>query len=130
MRRHRKSHEEGIHACTLCSSVFDSLIFLERHVDRVHISYVLLYIHHDSILTMFLDPVIYKCGTCSKSFGKWSELRKHVQTDHPFQCSACKKIYSKPYNLKQHIKEKHMNEEVITCDWPGCESKIQTVSVI
>lgn len=74
-----------------------------------------------------IDPVVYKCGSCSKSFSKWSGLRKHVQLDHPFQCSACNKVYSKPFNLKQHIKEKHMNEEVIECDWPGCESKLQTV---
>lgn len=79
------------------------------------------------LIMMFLDPVEYKCGTCPEIFSKWSMLRKHMMTAHPHECSACKKVYSKLYNLRQHIKEKHMNGEVVICDWPGCGAELKTV---
>lgn len=52
---------------------------------------------------------------------------KHIAHEHPIQCSICKKTYSKRFNLKQHIKEKHMKEEEIECNRPGCEATLQNV---
>ncbi|KAG2199439.1 hypothetical protein INT47_011551 [Mucor saturninus] len=109
LRRHKMTHEVGTHTCPTCKSVFDSSLQLEKHIDRVHI-----------------NPVVYKCGTCTETFNKWSTLRKHMMTEHPFKCSVCKKAYGKKYNLKQHIKEKHMNMGVVTCDWPGCGADLKT----
>lgn len=109
LRWHRATHEKGTHGCDQCSSVFDSLPALEKHIDRVHD-----------------NPVIYNCGVCDSKFTKWTELRKHTLKDHPIQCTVCNKTYTRKSNLKQHIKEKHMGQETIKCDWPGCESILQT----
>ncbi|GAA5817068.1 hypothetical protein MFLAVUS_010605 [Mucor flavus] len=109
LRWHKASHEKSAHPCSVCQTVFDSLPALEKHKDRVH-----------------ENPVTYNCSICQNIFAKWTELRKHVQTDHPIQCTLCKRVYSKTFNLKQHIKEKHIEQEIIPCDWPGCESVLQT----
>jgi general transcription factor IIIA len=71
--------------------------------------------------------VLYNCHACSQSFKKWTELRKHTLTDHPIQCTVCNKTYTKQYNLKQHIKEKHTKRCTVQCEWPGCQSELDTV---
>jgi DNA-directed RNA polymerase subunit RPC12/RpoP len=73
--------------------------------------------------------VLYNCSSCQQTFKKWTELRKHIQNDHPIQCTICNKVYTKAFNLKQHIKEKHIEQETIQCDWPGCDSVLETVSL-
>ncbi|CAO3633250.1 unnamed protein product [Mucor hiemalis] len=109
LRWHRATHEKGTHECKQCTSVFDSLPALEKHIDRVH-----------------ENPVIYNCGLCDNKFTKWTKLREHTLKDHPIQCTVCDKTYTRKGNLRQHIKEKHMGQETIKCDWPGCDSTLQT----
>ncbi|KAJ5219654.1 hypothetical protein N7468_008858 [Penicillium chermesinum] len=48
------------------------------------------------------------------AFGRWAELKRHIETKHVypnhFQCYRCKKQYNRKDNLEEHCKKAHPHD--------------------
>lgn len=67
---------------------------------------------NDAPPSCFPSPLIeisnrsYMCGHpgCGTTTSKWSDLRAHIQQQHPPTCPACSKTFKSRSNLKSHLK--------------------------
>ncbi|KAI8886185.1 hypothetical protein K501DRAFT_322050 [Backusella circina FSU 941] len=111
LRWHKATHSTEKHHCEECSVEFKQLSSLEKHIKRVH-----------------ENPIVYKCSrnNCDQVFKKWTELQKHVSLEHPSICTICNTTYTKRSTLKTHIREKHLEPIQIECEYPGCDSVLQS----
>ena len=63
---------------------------------------------------------------CDKRFTSEARLKSHMTshiTEYRYKCpfDGCDKILKTESGLKKHYKQQHTENEMIRCDWPGCE---------
>lgn len=116
LRNHMCIHtKKKPHPCTHegCDRSFDTRAKLKAHTTTVH-----------------SKELRYCCGQegCDAKFAKYAELQRHDKHDHEHKCTICDKVYETRPKLAYHISTVHLQKELFTCHWDGCQRGFKMVS--
>ena len=95
--------EEGPHKCPKCSKLYSTILYLDRHLRRVHTN---------------VQERRFKCSICSCSFTELYALKRHSlmhRQEKPFKCSACSRSFTRRDLLTLHRKSHFVNKP-FKCD--------------
>ena len=108
---HFISHFTGEIKCEQCNATFTFKSGLENH----------LLVHENKRK--------FKCPHegCNKTFNTEMILNQHKLVhlqNKLYQCNYCSFKTNRRENLDYHIKAKHMKQDLVKCNWPGCNKKM------
>ncbi|XP_071445625.1 zinc finger protein 497-like [Hetaerina americana] len=124
--------------CCRCPQIFESLVFLERHVKTQH-SDQRPYSCDECGATFKLEKYLkkhaklhsgvrpFKCAVCAKAFRNRSELELHSTvhvTELKFECGDCGKKFRAKHLLKIHLR----NHNLARIQCPECPTKFTQMS--
>lgn len=106
LRKHGKTHAQGIFPCEVCNKSFTTQTKKRNHMKGVHTN---------------SGWLRNKCPQCPEVFASYYERSEHlvklhnaVPVVHP--CNACNKVYKKKYELNRHIRHHHLQQKSFLCD--------------
>ncbi|XP_075989283.1 uncharacterized protein LOC142985169 isoform X3 [Anticarsia gemmatalis] len=136
LRKHGKTHAQGIFPCDFCEKTYTSLTKKRNHEKGVHTGGWLRNKcpHCPQIFVSYYDrsehlvkehnqaPVIYPCNACNKTYKKKFELNRHIKHHHlqqkSFLCDKCNAKFFSKRGLADHL-SRHTGGEVCSCDICG-----------
>uniref|UniRef100_A0A8D9B9M8 Zinc finger protein 91 n=1 Tax=Cacopsylla melanoneura TaxID=428564 RepID=A0A8D9B9M8_9HEMI len=156
------------HVCIVCGSAFGLARRLKTHYIRRHTVNILTQANHDTedkldvtkifnvnkedCQIMLGEKVKFKCPECPRSYGNFSELKKHLAVhtgEKQFVCSVCQRGFYMKNRLNEHYKRVHhmnftsrdhdLRRETETnvdgvrkykCPQPGCASSFQRFNAL
>ncbi|CAG9789656.1 unnamed protein product [Diatraea saccharalis] len=110
LRKHGKTHAQGIFPCDYCDKSYTSLTKKRNHEKGVHTG----------------GWLRNKCPHCPQIFVSYYDRSEHLVKEHNetpivYPCNACNKIYKKKFELNRHIKHHHLQQRSFLCD--QCNAK-------
>ncbi|XP_028032157.1 zinc finger protein 271-like [Bombyx mandarina] len=105
LRKHHKTHAQGVFTCDYCEKTYGSLTKKRNHEKGVHEG----------------GWLRNKCPHCPEVFVSYYDRSEHLvkvhnQTPILYPCNACNKIYKKKFELNRHIKHHHLQQKNFVCD--------------
>ncbi|XP_050559512.1 zinc finger protein 761 isoform X1 [Spodoptera frugiperda] len=110
LRKHGKTHAQGIFPCDFCDKSYTSMTKKRNHEKGVHTG----------------GWLRNKCPHCPEVFVSYYDRSEHLvkvhnQTPIIYPCNACNKTYKKKFELNRHIKHHHLQQRSYLCD--KCNAK-------
>ncbi|CAH2987571.1 unnamed protein product [Chilo suppressalis] len=110
LRKHGKTHAQGIFPCDYCDKTYTSLTKKRNHEKGVHTG----------------GWLRNKCPHCPQIFVSYYDRSEHLVKEHNekpiiYPCNACNKTYKKKFELNRHIKHHHLQQKSFLCD--QCNAK-------
>ncbi|CAB3262403.1 unnamed protein product [Arctia plantaginis] len=110
LRKHGKTHAQGIFPCDYCDKSYTSLTKKRNHEKGVHTG----------------GWLRNKCPHCPEIFVSYYDRSEHLVKEHNqapviYPCNACNKTYKKKFELNRHIKHHHLQQRSYLCD--KCNAK-------
>lgn len=136
LRKHGKTHAQGIFPCDFCDKSYTSLTKKRNHEKGVHTGgwlrnkcphcpeiFVSYYDRSEHLVKVHNQtPVIYPCNACNKTYKKKFELNRHIKHHHlqqrSFLCDKCNAKFFSKRGLADHL-SRHSGGEVCSCDICG-----------
>ncbi|XP_030033816.1 zinc finger protein 90 homolog isoform X1 [Manduca sexta] len=110
LRKHGKTHAQGIFPCDFCEKTYTSMTKKRNHEKGVHKG----------------GWLRNKCPHCPEVFVSYYDRKEHLVKVHNeapiiYPCNACNKTYKKKFELNRHIKHHHLQQKSFFCD--KCNAK-------
>lgn len=110
LRKHGKTHAQGVFPCDYCEKSYTSLTKKRNHEKGVHTG----------------GWLRNKCPHCPQIFVSYYDRSEHLVKVHNetpiiYPCNACNKTYKKKFELNRHIKHHHLQQKNYLCD--KCNAK-------
>lgn len=136
LRKHGKTHAQGIFPCDFCGKSYTSLTKKRNHEKGVHTGgwlrnkcphcpeiFVSYYDRSEHLVKVHNQtPIIYPCNACNKTYKKKFELNRHIKHHHlqqrSFLCDKCNAKFFSKRGLADHL-SRHTGGEVCSCDVCG-----------
>lgn len=136
LRKHGKTHAQGIFPCDYCSKTYTSLTKKRNHEKGVHTGgwlrnkcphcpeiFVSYYDRSEHLVKVHNEtPIIYPCNACNKTYKKKFELNRHIKHHHlqqkSFLCDQCNAKFFSKRGLVDHL-SRHNGRELCSCDVCG-----------
>ncbi|XP_053623254.1 zinc finger protein 668-like isoform X1 [Plodia interpunctella] len=136
LRKHGKTHAQGIFPCAYCEKSYTSLTKKRNHEKGVHTGgwlrnkcphcpeiFVSYYDRSEHLVRVHNEaPIVYPCNACNKTYKKKFELNRHIKHHHlqqrSFMCDKCNSKFFSKRGLVDHL-SRHLGGEVFTCDVCG-----------
>ncbi|KAM3957674.1 LOW QUALITY PROTEIN: uncharacterized protein ACR2FA_008387 [Aphomia sociella] len=136
LRKHDKTHAQGIFPCDFCDKSYTSLTKKRNHEKGVHTGgwlrnkcphcpeiFVSYYDRSEHLVKAHNEkPIIYPCNACNKTYKKKFELNRHIKHHHlqqrSYLCDKCNAKFFSKRGLVDHL-AKHAGGEVYACDVCG-----------